>query len=157
MQLHNHEHVPFFQFHIQLLQLWHGCGYKKSKVGKSHRNSFEYTCVTGPLYKKYQTRFFDCAEEKAVVTGHPKTDLFFTADTKALKQALHLEDPVHTEEINRGRRVIRNKRVRTCQKLIYLNVLPHQNVACGIVTGKAAGEYWNIWKYDRGEPLCIKW
>lgn len=74
-----------------VFNLWHGCGYKKSKVGKSHRNSFEYTCVTGPLYKKYQTRFFDCAEEKAVVTGHPKTDLFFTADTKALKQALHLE------------------------------------------------------------------
>ena len=74
-----------------VFNLWHGCGYKKSKVGKSHRNSFEYTCVTGPLYKKYQTRFFDCAEEKAVVTGHPKTDLFFTADTKALKQTLYLE------------------------------------------------------------------
>ena len=26
-----------------VFNLWHGCGYKKSKVGKSHRNSFEYT------------------------------------------------------------------------------------------------------------------
>lgn len=74
-----------------VFNLWHGNGYKRSKVGKSHRDSFEYTCVTGPLYSKYQTEFFDCDESKAVITGHPKTDLFFTSDIKRIKNIFGLE------------------------------------------------------------------
>ncbi len=73
-----------------VFNLWHGNGYKKSKIGKNHKDSFEYTCVTGPLYKIYQSRFFCCDEKKAIVTGHPKTDLFFTCDIKTIRAKLAL-------------------------------------------------------------------
>lgn len=68
--------------------LWHGCGYKMSKYGKNHDNIFDYTCVTGDLYKSIQAKYFKCNENKVIVSGIPKCDLFYTTERQVIYQKL---------------------------------------------------------------------
>ena len=71
--------------------LWHGNGFKSNKIAINHKDSFEYTCALGPLCKEIQRKHFCCDESKVVITGHPKTDLFFTCNIKKIKKELNID------------------------------------------------------------------
>lgn len=75
----------------KIINLWHGCGYKRSKSGRKNVNDFDYTMVTGPIYRDVQADYFGCDRKKVVVTGLPKDDLLFRRSGKDIAGLLHIK------------------------------------------------------------------
>ncbi len=60
-----------------VINLWHGCGYKKAKGTADIGKTFDYTLVTGELYKNIHAKVFGVSPERVLTLGHPRNDVFF--------------------------------------------------------------------------------
>ncbi len=59
------------------VQLWHGCGYKKSTMKKKKEPPYEYMPVVSKLYAQLHAEYFKLRPEQMIVTGYPKQDWLF--------------------------------------------------------------------------------
>lgn len=68
-----------------VINLWHGCGYKKSsKSAKSfiQMNYFDYVLVPGKVFIDTKAEFFGCNKSQVLDIGYPRYDLFHIENEK---------------------------------------------------------------------------
>ncbi len=56
------------------LNLWHGCGYKASKMG-DEPIQFDYCLVPGEIFIETKALFFQCSRDKLLPIGYPRYDV----------------------------------------------------------------------------------
>ena len=61
----------------QIINLWHGCGYKDAEQARKNQNSradFDYALVPGPVFVKTKSRLWNCAPGHLLMMGYPRYD-----------------------------------------------------------------------------------
>ena len=58
----------------QVINLWHGCGYKDTKAKRN--DFFDYCLIPGELFIETKSKFFSQPKEKFLPIGYPRYDWF---------------------------------------------------------------------------------
>lgn len=76
-----------------VINLWHGCGYKsiKSTNQWEKENPFDYALVPGKIFIETKSVFWACAKEKILTIGYPRYDEFKNVSSSTQKMFSHLK------------------------------------------------------------------
>ena len=67
------------------IRLWHGCGYKdKSEIDNKKFRVFDYALVSGPLFVKTKTHYWNVEESRILPLGYPRYDWLLKKTDKAI-------------------------------------------------------------------------
>lgn len=60
-----------------VINLWHGCGYKKNEIKSKSKPLFDYALVPGDAFVETKSEFWNCDKNQILTIGYPRYDLFF--------------------------------------------------------------------------------
>lgn len=66
-----------------IINLWHGCGYKKEVKRKKsfiEKNYFDYVLVPGNVFVETKSEFFGCKKSQILPIGYPRYDVLLKED-----------------------------------------------------------------------------
>lgn len=61
----------------QVINLWHGCGYKDAEQGRKNSQGspdFDYALVPGPVFVKTKSVLWNCDPDRLLMMGYPRYD-----------------------------------------------------------------------------------
>ena len=61
----------------QVVNLWHGCGYKDAEQGRKKSQTspdFDYALVPGPVFVKTKSLLWNCDPDRLLMMGYPRYD-----------------------------------------------------------------------------------
>lgn len=65
-----------------VINLWHGCGYKKSEIVTKSKPLFNYALVPGNAFIKTKCEFWNCNSNQILNIGYPRYDLFYNDNSE---------------------------------------------------------------------------